>query len=204
MFDHKKKDIICITNRTLCREDFLERIKKITDSDMDYLVLREKDLSKESYFELAEPVINICKDAGKTCILHSFFDVAMALNYKKIHLPLPVLQELDNETFSFFDFIGASAHSLSEAEIVLKKGCKFITLSHIFKTDCKAGLKEKGVELIRQVKENLDITVYGLGGINEENANEVIKNGADGICIMSGFMKCENPKNYVERIRRSM
>ena len=60
------------------------------------------------------------------------------------------------------------------------------------------------MELIRQVKENLDITVYGLGGINEENANEVIKNGADGICIMSGFMKCENPKKYVERIRRSM
>ena len=88
MFDHKKKDIICITNRTLCREDFLERIKKITDSDMDYLVLREKDLSKESYFELAESVINICKDAGKTCILHSFLSDPLPLLQKPARHPL--------------------------------------------------------------------------------------------------------------------
>ena len=204
MCNNKNPYIICVTNRLLCEENFLERIKKITDTDISYLILREKDLDEESYFELARSVIKICNDAGKKCILHNFYDVAISLNHKNIHLPIPVLKEIDDKKLNFFDIKGASAHSIKEAELAIKKNCNYITLSHIFKTDCKRGLKEKGIGLIKDVKEKMDICIYGLGGINEKNASDVIKAGADGICIMSGFMKCDDPKSYVEKIRSSI
>ena len=36
------------------------------------------------------------------------------------------------------------------------------------------------------------IPVYAIGGISNENINDVRQTGAAGACIMSGFMKCNN------------
>ena len=46
---------ICVTNRTLCREDFLRRIEYFAKNGVaDAILLREKDLTEREYYELAE------------------------------------------------------------------------------------------------------------------------------------------------------
>lgn len=42
-------DILCVTKRSLCKEDFLVRIEKIAKTEAAGIILREKDLSKEEY-----------------------------------------------------------------------------------------------------------------------------------------------------------
>lgn len=37
--------MICVTNRKLCRGDFLERIEQLAAGGADAILLREKDLS---------------------------------------------------------------------------------------------------------------------------------------------------------------
>ena len=54
-------DILCITNRTLCRDDFLPRLERIAQCAPAGILLREKDLSASEYLCLAEKVIAICK-----------------------------------------------------------------------------------------------------------------------------------------------
>ena len=50
----EKSDILCITNRKLCKDDFLKRIQIIAAAQPKAIVLREKDLSEEAYTILAE------------------------------------------------------------------------------------------------------------------------------------------------------
>ena len=38
--------MICVTNRKLCRGDFLERIRQLAAGGADVILLREKDLSQ--------------------------------------------------------------------------------------------------------------------------------------------------------------
>ncbi|MBS6597272.1 MAG: thiamine phosphate synthase, partial [Ruminococcus callidus] len=45
--------MICVTNRKLCRGDFLERIKQLAAGGADAILLREKDLSVPEYAALA-------------------------------------------------------------------------------------------------------------------------------------------------------
>jgi thiamine-phosphate pyrophosphorylase len=40
-------DIVCITNRKLCKEEFLERIEEIAKAKPFGIILREKDLSDD-------------------------------------------------------------------------------------------------------------------------------------------------------------
>ena len=80
-------DIIVITNRSLCREDFPARIEKIALAHPTAIILREKDLSEKEYKSLAAQVLEICNNHGVRCILHSFPEAAAELNCSALHMP---------------------------------------------------------------------------------------------------------------------
>lgn len=180
---------ICITNRHLVTGDFLETIEKIARSDVDMIILREKDLSENEYEKLAADVIKICKKHDKLCALHSFTDAAIKLGHPYIHLPMHIFTALNGRTRSFFKMIGVSTHSTEEAKEAGRLGASYITASHIFRTDCKADLEPRGLKFLKDVCSSVQIPVYALGGINPENAALCVENGAAGICMMSYYMK---------------
>lgn len=181
-------NLICITNRHLCNIDFLQRIEQICKRNPKAIVLREKDLKEDEYKILAMEVIKICDKYSTDIILHNFIDTAISLNQKKIHLPLWKAKK-EKEKLKYFDIIGISTHSTKEAIEAKNLGATYITAGHIFETDCKKGLKGRGLDFLKEVTECVDIPVYAIGGINKENIDTVINMGAKGACIMSGFMK---------------
>ena len=65
-------DILCITNRSLCGEDFLVRLERIASGRCAGIILREKDLSAKEYEVLAEKVLPIVRARQVPCILHSY------------------------------------------------------------------------------------------------------------------------------------
>ncbi|MBR6638308.1 MAG: thiamine phosphate synthase [Lachnospiraceae bacterium] len=194
-------DILCVTNRGLCREDFLVRIQKIAEARPAGIILREKDLTEEEYRELARTTIQICDEYGTPCILHSFVNVAKELGVKAIHLPLPVLRTLSKEDREVFTMLGASCHSVEDAIESERIGCTYITAGHVFETDCKKGLPGRGLDFLQKVCESVAIPVYAIGGISEENFDKVIKVGANGVCVMSKAMTCEEPKKYFAAVK---
>lgn len=193
-------DIICVTNRRSCNEDFLCRIEKIAKAHPKAIILREKDLSAQEYKTLAAQVLEICGKYGTQCILHSFIDVAIELGSPAIHLPLPVLRGMSEEQKKHFTVIGASCHSLQDLEEAEALGCTYITAGHIFETDCKAGLPGRGLEFLHSICEKSSIPVYGIGGISHSNIYAVRGAGANGACIMSSIMKCRDVEVFLKRL----
>ena len=190
-------DIICVTNRNLCKEDFLKRIEKIAVAHPAGIILREKDLTKEEYRNLAKQVLQICEKHQVSCILHSFTDEAIELSAEAVHIPLSILREMTEEQRSRFKVLGASCHSLEEALEAERLGCTYIIAGHIFATDCKKGLPGRGLDFLKSICENVSIPVYAIGGINGENIADVRNAGAKGACVMSGFMQCEDVETYL-------
>lgn len=190
-------DILCVTNRTLCKEDFLTRIERIAACRPKAIILREKDLAQSAYQTLARQVIAICQKHGTACILHSFPAVALALQWNAIHLPLPVLRTLSAEEKAYFTVLGASCHSVEEAKEAETLGCTYITAGHIFDTACKKDLPGRGTAFLQEICKNVSIPVYGIGGIDAGNMEDIRKTGAAGGCVMSSMMVCEDVKQYL-------
>lgn len=184
-------DLICITNRKLCSNNFLDQIEMIASAHPKAIVLREKDLSEKEYEQLARQVMQICQKHGTQCILHSFSNVATTLGTTAVHMPLPLLQKMTPQEKSHFQIIGASCHSLEEAKEAQDLGCTYITAGHIFLTDCKKGLPGRGLPFLEEICKTVRIPVYAIGGISSQNIESVRKTGAAGACIMSGFMRCK-------------
>lgn len=194
-------DILCVTNRSLCKEDFLVRIEKIAKTEVAGIILREKDLSEEEYQALAEKVLAICQRQKMQCILHTHTNVARKLAYNAIHLPMPILRTLPEKERDAFQILGASCHSLEEAVEAEKLGCTYITAGHIYETDCKKGLPGRGIGFLKKICETVSVPVYAIGGIGAENIQEIKNAGAAGGCIMSGWMQCEDVREYLKRLK---
>ena len=88
-----------------------------------------------------------------------------------------------------FEEISVSCHSMEDMELAVKSGASQIILGTIFETECKKGLKGKGVEFVREVCEKCPVPVYAIGGINMERLPIIMQAGAAGGCMMSGFMR---------------
>lgn len=194
-------DIFCVTNRSLCRTDFLTRIEEIANCSPAGIILREKDMSEEKYRILADSVLSICRVHNVPCILHTFVKTASGLGADSIHLPLPILRKLTDCEKSGFSVIGTSCHSYKEAVEAMNLGCSYITVGHIFATDCKKDIPGRGTDFLQHICKSISIPVYAIGGIDSSNIESVRKAGAKGTCIMSGFMRCADVKDYFEGLK---
>lgn len=190
-------DILCVTNRSLCREDFLVRIESLAKARPTGIILREKDLFPEEYGALASEVMEVCSAFGVPCIFHTFADAAMALGADKLHMPLPLLRRMPEGDRAGFSVLGASCHSVRDAVEAQRLGCTYITAGHVFDTDCKQGLPGRGLAFLREVCESVSIPVYAIGGVSPENIGAIRRSGAAGACVMSGAMTCANPETFL-------
>lgn len=180
--------VICVTNRKLCDGDFFEKIRLIAAAKPYAVILREKDLSEEEYEKTAVRVKEICERYNTNFIINSFYDTAEKIGVKAIHLPLPIFRNFKRN--DFFEKVGTSVHSESEAEEAERLGADYIICGHVFETECKKELAPRGLEFVKRVSDAVNIPVFAIGGIDENNAELVIGAGADGVCIMSTLMKC--------------
>ena len=184
--------LLCVTNRRLCREDFLSHLEKILREGPEGVILREKDLSLEEYELLAVQVLTLCTNYRVPCILHCFPEVAVNLKHKAIHLPMSILRSLTWEERGSFEILGASCHSVEESREAESLGCTYVTAGHIFRTDCKRGLPGRGVEFLRQVCQAVSIPVYAIGGVEAGRLQALHEAGAAGACLMSSLMCTED------------
>ena len=190
-------DILCVTNRALCREDFLTRVKAIAAAHPAGILLREKDLTAGQYRALASEVLHICRTHGTPCILHSFAEVAAELHCPALHLPLRLLRQLTEPEKKRFPVLGTSCHSVEDATEAERLGCTYLIAGHIFDTDCKKGLPGRGLTFLKEVCTAVRIPVYAIGGIQPGNIGQIRQAGASGGCVMSGAMVCDTVSTYL-------
>ena len=192
MCSYKK---IAITNREIFRkyhpgansEEYAGYIRKLAEK-LDYVILREKDLTEAEYEKFARLVLDGWKETQEKLILHTYVGSARRLEHLRIHLPMPEFVRWQNDLDDFAEK-GVSTHSLDDALYAQEHGADYITASHIFATDCKRGLEPRGLDFLHEICEKVTIPVYALGGIHAANEASVIQAGAAGACRMSDYLK---------------
>ncbi|WP_414697220.1 thiamine phosphate synthase [Peptacetobacter sp. AB845] len=204
-------NLYLITNRNLCSEqEYFERIKEACINGVDNIIIREKDLTDEEVKMIYDKISSSLpvEVRKKTSILvNSKFKVYEETDCDGIHLPFWLFKERLQEGYDFNigKQIGLSLHSAEEVsemeELCSKYGVKvsYITLSHIYETKCKEGLKPRGLELLKKGGKLTKVKVVALGGIDSSNAAETLKY-CDDIAVMSLIMKSNDVKNTVEEL----
>ncbi len=180
------KKFYAITDRKQFKRPFEEQIKRMLDKGIRMFQLREKDLSSEELFSLAEKMYKLLQGYDAIFLINERVDVAVLVGADGVHLPeksLPV--EAVKHKFPEL-IVGKSCHSVDCALKAQEAGADYITFSPIFHSPGKG--KPVGIEKLKEVVSTLKIPVYALGGINWDNMKEVLDTGAFGIAGIRLFI----------------
>ena len=192
------------------RRQLLLTIRHAAAAGVDYIQLREKDLSIRELESLAREALHMIRSEGSTQLLINHrTDVALAVNADGVHLTGNDISASDaralaataNRAGKFL--VVASCHSNQEVRLAESHGADFAVLSPIFE---KVNMVSKGIgleELRRaaQKDRNPDLRVeagdtrraflvFALGGVDFERAPLCAAAGATGIAGIRLFQQC--------------
>ena len=174
----------------------LERIEFLCRAGVRRIVLREKGMSDSDYEIIAEQFVRICREY---CVIPVIAHRrALAVRYEtELQLSMDELRK-DPDAVKEVMFIGVSVHSVEEAKEAERLGAATVTAGHIFKTDCKKGIPERGLSFLKDIIESVKIPVYAIGGIDMDVIDPVYETGASGVCLMSTMMNA--PEDHVNSL----
>jgi len=193
--------IIAVTDRSIAGPTFLSRLAAIASSDVDAVILREKDMPEcdlEIIIKLVSPVF---RDNGKTLIINSLYRLARSYGLP-VQMPMESLREHHNELEGIE--YGASVHSVEEADEAVSLGASWLIFGNVFETTCKPGKAAAGTGMLGIICRRSHVPVYAIGGIVPSNAAECIESGAAGVCLRSPFMQCPDPGELADSLRKSI
>ena len=148
--------VIAVTNRKLCTDNFVLRVREILSAEPFEVILREKDLSDDKYCQLVKEIVADNNGYKKVLALNCP-EIALEMGIENVHLTMQQLMEHGRP--SFIKRAGVSVHSAEEAETAQKLGADYLIAGHIYATDCKKGVPPRGIEFFRGVCESVDIPV---------------------------------------------
>ena len=125
--------VIYVTNRKLCKHDFLQQIEQLAKGKPDAIMLREKDLPSDQYEALARKINSICQKYDVPLIINQNISVAEKLRIETIQLSMHNLRKYSGD-LQLIDQIGASVHSVEEATEAVTLGATYLIAGHIFST----------------------------------------------------------------------
>jgi len=198
----------------------LDTIRAAAMAGVDWVQIREKDLSTRELFGLVQEVVVLASarpDSTRSrsikVIVNDRLDVALAAGAAGVHLghasaPAREVVRWCRAGNAPTDFlVGVSCHSLEGAQEAENAGASYTYFGPIYETPSKIPFgKPHGVEELAQVAKAVRIPVIAIGGINESNAADCIRAGAAGIAAIRMIQDAANPsalKNAIEAIHRS-
>ena len=168
----------------------LEVLEEVIQGGCKIIQLREKEYSKRDLYNLALKFREITSRAGILLIINDHVDVALAVDADGVHLgqedlPLQAARKLAPELL-----IGASTHSLAQALEAEKNGADYINIGPIFATKTKEGVGHSlGPKAISEISSQIEVPFTVMGGINEDNIEEVLAKGARRVAMVSAITK---------------
>lgn len=190
-----------ITDSTLFSnvDDMLDVIAKELDAGLRALQMREKNLTDLEAFNLAIRLRKITEKYGAKLFINERVDIALCCGADGVHLgfsgiPIVAARRIAGDML----MIGVSTHSLEQAKIAEADGADFITFGPVYATPSKMKYGEPvGINALADVVRSVSIPVYALGGVDNENLDNVRRTGAYGIAVIRAGLLSRDIKKFI-------
>ena len=193
-----------VTDRGLSRgRSTLEIVEAAVRGGVSCVQLREKHCSTREFIQQAQLIRDRLQKLGIPLIINDRLDVALAAKADGVHLgqtdmPLEMARAIAADTL----LIGISAESLRDAVEAEKGGADYLGVSPIYATPTKTDTAPAlGLEGLRHIRDAVNLPLVGIGGLNPDNAGDVIRNGADGVAVVSAIVAADDPEQAARNLR---
>ena len=198
-------------------EALLKRITAAAEAGIDWIQIREKDLSSKELSSLTRAAVAQTKQINERSgtsmriMVNDRLDVALSEHTGGVHvgeqsLPVhdvckwlnakPDLAERDKF------LVGVSCHSVQAAVSAVRDGADYIFFGPVFATPSKVAFgAPQGLQRLAEVCRAVSIPVLAIGGITLDNVSDCFAAGAAGIAAIRLFQDAEDLASVVTGLR---
>ena len=171
------------------QDDFLLRLENSLRSGVKLVQMRCKNISQSSFLELSDQARILCEKYNATLLLNSSPEVFQQTRAHGLHLSSHLLHLLDMRPLSLDKFLSVSCHTAADIKQAKKINADIILLSPVKETTSHPGVKGIGWLAFADFISAIEIPVYALGGMGQEDIPIAVKHGAQGVAAISSFWK---------------
>ncbi len=192
-----------VTDRALCRgRSVFEVIEEAVAGGVTMVQIREKDVSCREFLEIARKAKSLLAEKQIPLIINDRVDVALAVEADGIHvgqddIPVQEVRKLVGSTMA----VGLSVNTLEQAQEANNFQVDYIGVGPVYSTKTKKDAKEPLLpQGFKTIHDHSIHPVVAIGGITAENAEEVLRAGANGLAIVSDICAADSPRERAKKI----
>jgi len=175
-----------------------DSINQMFQEGLDLLHIRKPWISRN---EMTEFITQIDECFHSQLVLHTHYDLGKEYNISRFHF-----REIDRKEGTYKSFVEENTISTSVHDIrtynTLEKEWEYAFISPFFPS-----ISKKGYGMDSTIKEeinyrnNPDVKLIALGGINQDNIHEVFESEVDGAALLGAIWESEEPLKVFKKCR---
>ncbi|MBM7418405.1 MULTISPECIES: thiamine phosphate synthase [Chryseobacterium] len=191
--------IIVISPEELVQNE-TEIINQLFREGLDLLHIRKPFIGQN---EMKDFIQKIDSKFYSQLVLHSHYDLAENFNISRFHF-----REIDRKNGLYQSFTdkkkSTSVHDI-ETFNQLNKEWEYAFISPVFPSISKKGYGENST-ILNDIKkrDNSNVKLIALGGINENNIHHVFDNNVDGVALLGAIWESDEPLNVFRKCRQNI
>lgn len=192
-----------VTDTEMCpREKLFDYVEAAVHGGVTMVQLREKNISTREFYNEAKALKELLRQYKVPLIINDRLDIALAVDADGLHIgqsDLPA--DITRRVWGEGKILGLSAGTLSEAKAAVRDMADYIGVGAVFHTSTKADAQDIAPETLLEIRENTNVPIIAIGGINEDNVLKLKGSGVDGIAVVSAIMASGDPYGAAHRLK---
>lgn len=183
------------------KESIIGLLKAAAAACIPLFQIREKHLGKELLTKLVTEAVAATQNSATRVLVNGEVEVAVDCGADGVHLPSSGYSVREVRQVVGDDrLIAVSTHSLDDINRAKADGADLVVFGPVFDTPGKG--EPKGIDALRSACQAAgEMPVVALGGITQENVDEVLDSGAAGFAAIRYLNDKENLKKLGEWLR---
>lgn len=189
----------------ICIGSVRETARAAIAGGADAIQIREKDTPDAQLLALAAEIRELTDETGRIFIVNDRPDIAAIVAADGVHLGQNDLPIAETRTLLRPGaIIGRSTHTIEQARAAVNEGADYISVGPMFQTTTKDAGAVAGPELLKAAAAEITLPIVAIGGINAENAGELVAAGAKCLAVCSAICRTNDPKAAAEAIKKNL
>ncbi|CUA97768.1 thiamine phosphate synthase [Thiomonas bhubaneswarensis] len=165
--------------------------------------LREKHLDTRSFVERARALKALLEPLGVPLIVNDRVDVALAAGADGVHVGQSDMPLEDARRLMPHALIGLSVENAEQVRAAHGLPVDYLGVSPVFATPSKQDTAPAlGLDGLRALRALTDLPLIAIGGIDLDNAAQVMAAGADGLAVVRALCAAPNPAEAARTLRQ--
>lgn len=170
-------------------EKFCYKIEKAICNGVTTVQLREKNLETNLFYKKALKVKELTDKYNVPLIINDRIDIMLAIDAAGVHLgqsdmPADIARKIIGQN----KILGISASNLTEAKKAYEDGADYLGVGAMFATQTKPDADVTSMKELKKIRENVNIPIVVIGGINCKTIPFFSKIKVDGFAVVSAIM----------------